>query len=124
MNVVKNESTIFIDVDSTLIFSRDPARPLNGRTVQVYDAVAETYITMIEHTPMVRLLKEEHHRGAHIVVWSKGGYEWATNVLKALDLTNFVHQVMTKPKTYFDDLPIEEWLKDRVYFPPNKLYKE
>ena len=75
------------------------------------------------HEPMVRLLKEESHRGSHIVVWSRGGYEWATNVLKALCIEDYVDQVMSKPSAYFDDKDISEWLKYRVYLKPDTIYK-
>lgn len=116
--------TSFWDVDSTLVFSLDPDRLVPGRKVQVYDAVTGQHLTMIENQAMVRLLREEKHRGANITVWSRGGYEWAANVVEALGLTDQVDQVMSKPMAYMDDLDISEWLKYRVYLPPTKVYKK
>jgi predicted phosphatase len=124
MKIIKSEYNIFYDVDDTLVFHVDPTNPIPGRKVQVYDAVKKKFLTMIENQAMVRLLQEEKHRGAHVVVWSRGGHEWAANVVKALDLVGCVDQVMTKPMAYMDDLDISDWLKYRVYLPPTKVYKK
>jgi len=123
MRIIKNEYNTFWDIDSTLIFSIDPVNPVPGRKIQVYDAITKKFILMIANEPMIRLLKEEKHRGSNITVWSRGGYEWAANVIRALDLVTCVDQVMTKPLAYMDDLDISEWLKYRVYLPPNTIYK-
>src|ERR1039457_3557506 len=124
MRIIKNEQVVFFDVDSTLVFSVDPKHPVPGREVKVYDSVTDSYITMIENQAMVRLLREEKHRGGHITVWSRGGYEYAANVVKALGLESLVDQVMSKPMAYMDYLDISEWLKYRVYLPPTKVYKK
>lgn len=72
---------------------------------------------------MVRLLKEEHARGGCNVVWSRGGYQWAEAVVKALELGPMVSLIMSKPLVYMDDKPVTEWMTDRVYIPPNVKYK-
>lgn len=110
------------DIDGTLILPYDKTQ--KQLAVDVYDAITNKYIKMAVHEPMVRLLREEHHRGGHIVVWSRGGYEWAANVIRALDLTSCVHLVMSKPMAYFDDVPIAEWLPYRVYLDPKMQYKK
>lgn len=122
MTIIKNERVAYFDIDDTLVMHVDTDN-IDGLTVNVYDAITEEFIEMQVNRPMVRLLKEEHHRGSHIVVWSRGGYEWAANVIKALDLVPYVHTVMTKPLVYFDDKPISEWLPYRVYLPPETVYK-
>ena len=67
---------------------------------------------------------EEHHRKGFIIVWSRSGVEWATAVVRALGLDSYVHQVMSKPVVYFDDCPVDTWMKDRVYIKPDVHYKK
>lgn len=122
MTIVKSEQTSFWDIDGTLILPYDKTQ--KQLVVEVYDAVTNKYVKMAVHEPMVRLLREERHRGGHIIVWSRGGYEWATNVIRALDLTSCVHMVMSKPMVYFDDQAIESWLQYRVYLDPKMQYKK
>ena len=122
MKITKNEYITFWDCDHTLIFPTTPIVP--GRKVQVYDAITKKFLTMIANESMIRLMKEEKHRGSHIVVWSRGGYEWAANVVRALDLVPYVDEVKTKPLAYMDDLDIGDWLKYRVYIPPTTAYKK
>ncbi len=122
MTIIKNEMTVFVDVDGTLIVPYDPK--LKQIVIKVYDAVTKHYVKVAIHEPMIRLVKEEHHRGSHVIVWSRGGHEWAANVIRALELTPFVHQVMSKPFAYFDDVKIDKWLKYRVYLEPDMQYKK
>lgn len=123
MQIVKSERIIPFDVDQTLVLTITP-ESLSLLEVDVYDPITEKFLKMHVHEPMVRLLKEESHRGGHIVVWSRGGYEWAANVVKALHLEQYVDVVMSKPLVYFDDKNVDEWLKDRVYLEPGTVYKK
>jgi hypothetical protein len=123
MKIINNESVVPIDVDGTLILPFYPEQPLLGRKVYVFDHVSNNNITMVAHEPNIRLLLEEKHRGSFVVVWSKGGYQWATNVVKALKLEDKVDLVMTKPRFYIDDLPVEEWLKERIFLLAETKYK-
>lgn len=119
MNILRNENPRPFDVDGTLILPHTG----KGKTVNVIDPVTRKVIKFTVHEPMVRLLEEEFHRGSLIVVWSRGGFEWAAAVVNALGLSDKVHTAMTKPQVYFDDLPVEEWLKDRVFLDPTTRYK-
>jgi predicted phosphatase len=121
VKITKSEYVTVWDTDHTLIFPTDPEVP--GKRVQVYDAVTKKFITMIANESMVRLLKEEKHRGSYIKVWSRGGWEWAANVVRALDLVPYVDEVLSKPMAYMDDLDISKWLKYRIYIPPTTAYK-
>lgn len=123
MKLVKTENIKPFDVDGTLILSRHEDYPGN-RKVSVFDPLTETFIEYIVHEPMVRLLKEEKHRGAYVIVWSRGGYEWAHNVVQALGLEDCVDLVLSKPIVYFDDTPVVDWMKDRVFLDPNCNYKK
>lgn len=124
MRIHKNELIRPFDVDKTLVFPIGPdTEHLPGRRVDVWDPVKKRNIRMILHEPMVRLLEEEKHRGGHILVWSRGGWEWASNVIKAADLVKKVDDVFSKPTVYFDDVEVKKWLKDRVYISPEETYK-
>lgn len=123
MRVVQNEKVTFHDVDGTLIqHGQQSGRA--GYYVTVLDPITGGYLPMQAHEPNIRLLLEEKHRGSYVVVWSRGGYEWAENVLKALNLTDKVDLVLTKPMAYFDDVPINDWLPYRVWLAPNEIYKK
>lgn len=121
MNIIESENTVFFDVDGTLVLAHGEGP---GRDISILDPVTHNYITLTAHEPNIRLLEEEHHRGSFVVVWSRGGYEWATNVIKALNLQDRVHIVMSKPLVYFDDVQIDKWLPYRVYLEPSTIYKK
>lgn len=120
MKVIDNENTVFFDVDETLI---QHCAYTDDCEVEVEDPIADRIITVNKHYQHIRLLKEEKARGRYIVVWSAGGYQWAENVIKALDLSIYVDLVMTKPLAYVDDKPITEWLSRRIYISPETRYK-
>lgn len=122
MIITKHENVRPFDVDGCLI--ADYTEFLGQKSVNVYDAVTKKFIKVRVNESMVRLLKEEHHRGGYVIVWSRSGYEWATNVIKALDLVPYVDQVLSKPIVYFDDTPVKKWLKDRVFIGPDTNYKK
>lgn len=122
MKTIRSEYIVPVDVDSTLVLPNESEyRELLA--VNVKDPVTNEIIVMRVHEPNVRLLKEERHRGAVIIVWSRGGYEWAENVVKALELEDHIDFVMSKPLTYIDDLDIKEWLNHRVWLNPHSNYK-
>ena len=123
MDVIKNENVVFVDVDGTLVLPLTKKSRSPNRKVDVYDSITKKFIKMEVHEPNVRLLVEEHHRGSYVIVWSRGGFQWAANVVKALDLTPKVDLVLTKPLLYIDDLKINEWLKYRVFLDANARYK-
>ena len=127
MNVNKHERPIFCDIDETLVLHGDYKH--SGSIASVpkiavddpLDSSKKIWVT--PHAAMIRLLEEEHYRGAQIWVWSRGGAHWAANVIKALKIEHLVHEVMTKPLVYFDDKPAQDWLQYRVYIDPKEVYK-
>ena len=124
MKVIKNEDVVYFDVDQTLILYEGTPGAENEPVALVLDPLRNRRIEFKEHSAMVRLLKEANQRGSFVVVWSRGGWEWATNVVEALQLTPYVNQVMTKPLVYFDDKDVKEWLIYRVYLEPGTRYKQ
>ena len=120
MILIKNENIRPFDIDGTLIVPYSKNLPV----ARIYDAVTKGTIKVSINESMVRMLREEHHRGGYIVVWSRGGHEWAANVIRALGLEQYVHLVMSKPVVYFDDIPVKKWLKDRVFLKPEDNYRK
>lgn len=124
-NVIRNEYVVPIDVDGTLIIHGNQTKlRKNKKHVKVKDRLSDSDILVLPHNPNIRLLKEEKSRGAHIIVWSRGGFQWAENVIKALDLEKYVDTIVSKPLAYIDDLDVSEWLKYRVYLEPDTHYKK
>lgn len=123
MKILKSENVKPFDVDGTLIYY-EKSSSLNN-TIDILDSLTGKYITVNINKNMVRLFEEEHARGAYIVVWSRGGYRWAHDVIKALGLYKKERLlIMSKPIVYFDDNEVKDWLKDRVFMAPNIVYKE
>lgn len=123
MNIIRNERPIQVDVDETLVIHENPLS--YSRFVQVSDPheVGKT-ITLGVNEPIIKVLKDEKKRGSFITVWSRSGYAWAAAVVTALELGEYVDIVMTKPISYIDDKPVEQWLTDRVYLHPDTVYKK
>lgn len=122
MITIKIEAIRPFDVDSTLVYPNAPGTE-NMPTVDVLDPVSNEKILLRYNPNMARLLQEEHQRKSFVIVWSRSGWEWAHNCVVALGLEEYVDQVMSKPTAYFDDSPVEQWLKDRVFIEPNVVYK-
>lgn len=118
--VIANELNIFFDVDDTLVMWGEAFSFVDYISVQCpYDG---EYISLRPHQPHIKLLKNYHERGAHVTVWSQGGYQWAEAVVKALGLGEFVDVIMTKPRAYVDDLPASEWMGERIYISPESAW--
>ncbi len=122
MKIIENDATLFVDVDGTLIVHT--ADFPNNPTVEVPDPISDWKLKFAIHLPHVRLIREEAARGRCIVVWSRGGYKWATAVVRALGLENSVSYTMTKPYTYIDDVPASNWMYDRINMRANGGYKD
>lgn len=120
MNTVKNEQVIFIDVDDTLIIWGKIKRGQKAVAVtNPYDGHQEIVRAHLGH---IKILKDRKARGAHIIVWSAGGYAWAGAVVKALGLEKYVDHVMSKPIMYIDDLEAKDILGERLYLGVDSAY--
>lgn len=118
MKVISNENVVFFDVDDTLVMWDRTANDPFKTYIYITDPYDEKQMRLEVHTPHVKLLKNLKARENTIVVWSQSGYEWSEAVVKALNITEYVDYCMTKPKTYVDDLPVTDWLVDRIYISP------
>lgn len=125
MVTIKSEYVVMCDVDDTLVMHvKGDTYSAMSEQVAVQDPIEPRSIILRANLPMIRLLKEEHARGAYIVVWSKGGHQWARNVVEALGLQKHVALIMSKPVSYLDDKDVSEWMKNRVYLTPDTVYKK
>lgn len=123
MWVVENEAIFPVDVDDTLIvWDEEYQCPVEER-VECIDPYDGSVHQLKPHRPHIQLLKEKKTRGAYIIIWSQGGYQWARAVVKALKLEAYVDQVLTKPSMYMDDLPVTAWMNERVYIKPTSNWK-
>ncbi len=111
MIVVDTESVIFFDVDDTLVMWG------KGEPIEIIEPHYGEPMHVTPHKGHIKILKDRKARGSRIVVWSAGGYQWASAVIKALDLEKYVDFVMTKPHAYVDDKQPHEFMGERIYLP-------
>tara|TARA_B100000131_G_scaffold94611_1_gene91570 strand:+ start:2821 stop:3192 length:372 start_codon:yes stop_codon:yes gene_type:complete len=91
--------TVFFDVDDTLVMW-DESLPGDNVAIECNGHLNH----MVINKGNVEELKRHGARGIDVIVWSKGGYEWAHSVVRALKLEKYVAAVMTKPFCYYDDI--------------------
>jgi predicted phosphatase len=116
MNIIDRESTIFIDVDDTLVMWGIKAKK-GQKLIQITDPYSGDQVYLMPHAGHIKVLKDRKARGSCIIVWSAGGYKWAEKVVKALNLEAYVDFVMTKPHMYIDDKAASEFMQERLYIP-------
>jgi hypothetical protein len=123
MRVIKQESTVFIDCDDTLVMWGF-AKYTPG-TIAIGCPYYDDQIDHLKpHKGHIKVLKDRKARGSFIVVWSAGGFAWAEAVVKALGLEEYVDLCMTKPHMYIDDKPAEKFMGEHLYIPFGNGYGE
>lgn len=97
---------VYFDVDDTLVLWGEKN---NDITIKL-----DTEDGFIEHLKIhkkhVKKLKELKKKGKTIVVWSQGGWDWASTVVKALKIEDYVDLVISKPNEVYDDLGFFLWM--------------
>jgi FMN phosphatase YigB (HAD superfamily) len=91
--------TVFFDIDDTLVMWDEN---LKGDNVCI--EIDGHLNHMVINKGNLEELKRHGSRGIDVIVWSKGGVEWARAVVRALKIGNYVSAVMAKPFCYYDDL--------------------
>ena len=104
----------YFDCDDTLVRWRvDKTQPVLSFECRGFQSTCNPIKTNIEELILQKL------KGSHIVVWSKGGADWAESVVIGLGLEKYVDAIMTKPDVVYDDLPVEQWITKRINMEEN-----
>lgn len=115
MKLYNNESVITIDCDETLVNWADSNKsPAPGKIMLKCPYVGDD-VWLTPNWAHIRLLKQHRGRGFVVIVWSSGGVLWANEVVRALNLEDYVDIVLSKPTKYVDDKSCEEWMGTHVY---------
>lgn len=112
VKTIKTHKVIPFDVDDTLILWR-PDDKTNLIKIK-HPMYTNAHFHVKPNKKAIDLLNKHKAAGDFIIVWSAGGYDWALNIVKALKLKDKVDLIMTKPDLYYDDLPVQEWMTNRV----------
>lgn len=112
MYTCKPGQIVYFDVDDTIL-SWESCNKHDENAVKVINNGHIFYKKAIWSN--VQALKDHSYAGHVVVVWSKGGVEWASSAIQALNLTDHVDVVLTKPDWYYDDQGAEHWLPERQF---------
>lgn len=113
MKIISSEQNVMWDIDDTLVIT-ETSGPYD---LILFNPNKECNEGLMIHHEHVKQLKSHKNRGFNNIVWSGNGYSWAKIVIDALGLNEYVDLIMTKPQKFFDDLPAEQVLVNRVYIP-------
>jgi hypothetical protein len=113
MQVIKNELSVFVDCDDTLVMWDNPTVDGVGK---LGISFAGKTVFLTPHQYHIDLVKMYKQRGYHVTIWSANGWAHAEKVCKATKLEEFTDIVMCKPTKYMDDNPdAASILGPRVY---------
>lgn len=113
MKIIKKHHIMCFDVDQTLVMWPETGL-IRSKCVICYDVhTADTHY-LLPNKAHIKLLKKAKAKGKCVIVWSSGGWEWASEVVDVLDLSVYVDIIMDKPEHMVDDLPLEKW-GNRIY---------
>jgi predicted phosphatase len=115
VKVIKSNNITVFDIDDTLLMHID-------RRVRTKDKIEIEYgdekIYLTPHKFHVTFLKHCHKRGDFVVIWSKNGHQYAEQVVKKLNLSKYVHLIMSKPSRHVDDKKdLSSIVGDCIYLP-------
>lgn len=120
---VQDGRTLYCDVDDTLIMW--DSRPDILKRHDVVEVNCRGYSTwVIPHTEIIEEVKKRASRGYSVIIWSKGGSDWAEAVVNALNLDDYVACIQPKPDFYIDDVEdCRKWMGIHKYisFKDNSL---
>ena len=115
-----DQTTIFYDVDDTLILHKVVKTEENEKEfIKIQDPHYECTHEVVPHKEHIQSLKDNSKAGHNIIVWSGGGSDWASAVIKTLGLNEYVDVIVNKPDFWYDDVESEE-----VLYPSFRIWKE
>ena len=122
MKILKNDRVLVVDIDNTLIMWSKRHHEWGKNKIKIEDPLSYETLYLTPHKVHIRLLKQHKARGYYVIVWSKASYHWANAVVEALDLTEYVDLVMSKPEKHIDDCKdVVDILGPRVYLENEEL---
>lgn len=114
--ILESDNAVFFDCDDTLCIW-NPTQEQAERGIKFNNYGYE--VNLVPHLRHIESLKLHKARNHRIVVWSAGGWEWAKEVVKVLELTEYVDVIMSKPKWVYDDLPASSFIPEA-----NRIWKK
>lgn len=118
MKVIESEILIPCDIDGTLLLWGITS----GETVLFYDPYECVHKRVGINESNLRIAKNWLSRGATLQVWSRSGYKWAQNALKAIGLEHHNILISSKPLAYIDDQACDTWMGERVNLQPTDFW--
>lgn len=114
---IRSDSTVFFDVDETLI-SWNRQHNIKGEDrLPFKDPYGNETFYLKPHKVHIRLLKQFKGRGYTVIVWSKQGDRWAKEVVYKLGIQDHVDIIMSKPDKFVDDKDnLADIVGSRIYF--------
>ena len=109
---IVGDNIAYFDCDETLVFV--DSIPEGSDTVWVQIPGFPGKLCGI-HKTHVQRLKDHKIWGNGVVVWSRSGHKWAKAVVEALELTEFVDVVLSKPLYFYDDKPCNQILGEHRF---------
>lgn len=117
---------VFTDIDDTLILwdslkeaklfdemGREDLESVIIKSPSGFEVRARIYAPNIEKIKKLKLC------GYIVVAWSMGGSNWAEAVCKGIGMDPYVDAYLTKPRYYFDDMPVATWIGKRRFINPD-----
>lgn len=115
MRVIRNNNSIFVDCDDTLVMWDNIHKLEDMSNVKEF-ICGEMKYQLVPHEEHIEYLKSHKQKNqGTVIVWSAGGWEWAEEVVRVLGLEAYVDAVMEKPTRYLDDLHCKEFMGERIY---------
>ena len=136
MFVLGDGQTAYFDVDNTLvIWEKDINKALYGSKHLLSTSVEkeEEYIKVHNNghdfyfRPIkvhVNQLIQQKLKGLKVVVWSASGASWASSVISALKLNEYVDVILTKPNFYYDDREAAHFMPTRYFWAEDEIKLE
>lgn len=115
---ISSAPVVYFDCDDTLVmWGRKPSTSPEGIWVTTSCRRNNERLFLVPHAAHVKRLRDLKQDGASIIVWSRGGGEWAFDVVSALGLTDVVDACIPKPDICYDDLPRNEIIPETTFLP-------
>lgn len=110
---LKNEKTVFFDIDSTLVklsTTGELSLSLYGVKGQ-YKVFKKNVVQITTHLA----------RGWEVFCWSNNGPGWVKTVLKALKIDPKTVHILNKPMKIFDDEDASVWMPSPVHLHKDEI---